>query len=139
MTQSCLGAVCGGRMKVCPVVCGDWRQGAFSCVRPLRPLRPGQGPGHVRQPVDNKYQSMNSWKEDHHHRHCLCFLLFLLLPSVSSLGRHSGYGASELCEVNTRTKVRSRQNIMERTDISSVGAGWRGLPHCWQGAVRQVL
>ena len=35
----------------------------------------------------------------------LCLLLFLLLPSASSLGRHSGLGASELCEVNSRTKV----------------------------------
>ena len=36
---------------------------------------------------------------------CLCLCFLLILPSVWSLGRHSGLGASELCEVNSRTKV----------------------------------
>merc|ERR1711971_22026 len=47
--------------------------------------------------------NMTSLKVEH--CHCLCFLLFLLLPSARSLGRHSGLGASELCEVNSRTQV----------------------------------
>ena len=36
---------------------------------------------------------------------CLCLCLCLCLPPCTSLGRHSGLGASEVCEVNSRTKV----------------------------------
>ena len=36
----------------------------------------------------------------------VCLLpILLLLPLTSSLGRHSGLAASEVCEVNSRTKV----------------------------------
>ena len=67
---------------------------------------------------------------------CLSLCLTLCLVALtSSLGRHAGQAASELCEVNSRTKV---CHLTPSTTLTA-GLDWGGLPCSWAGAVQHLL